>query len=40
MFAALYPPGAAVSPAILANGSGLRNSSHRLDDIYKPPPCQ
>ena len=29
----LYPPGTAVSPAILANGGGLRNSPHRLDDI-------
>jgi hypothetical protein len=29
----LYTPGAAVSPARLANGGGLRNSPHRLYDI-------
>ena len=29
----LDPPGAAVSPAPLANGGGLRNSPHRLYDI-------
>jgi len=29
----LDPLGAAVSPARLAHGGGLRNSPHRLDDI-------
>ena len=32
--ASALPPGAAVSPARLANGGGLRNSPHQLYDIH------
>jgi hypothetical protein len=33
----LDPPAAAVSPAILDNGGGLRNSPHRLHMIWRGP---